>query len=1111
MATGPATAGLPAAVAQWSRFFALAELRRLDPDRFASYVPILAAKYPLPPRLIADLLLRPTASNNEQLDPRVPFYLQVLVKQGRIDTEAILRALYKYSTAHIHALSHNDALAGAGDGKSQDGVEKRKPVRWRDSFALEEIILWRLAQGVNQGSAIKTTRDVVNVAKVLARWMALFTEAAGALSRDAFGPIHNLRTKVDMEDSRNAFVLFFFAFVENPVVLSSLRRPACKGICKLLSDSLKGFIPTIMRPDMAQRLELCRTQTLASHVPSDEKDASDINSYMDSLMGLNSLEIPEVPVVNSRAGLYIYLNAALVGRPMINDSALLSYLHNRYQGDIHLTAVQLILASFDVLANAVFRNEVSKTGHLLKSFVINKVPMILVMLGASSPMYSFNPELCITEALGQVDTNVFPTLSGMFEMHNTNSSFHDSVRQDFCFACQLHGLLSQGAISNLLGDITYQSLPDEGRYVKDDLVQSCLQDVDRTQKLIGELDNMNGNVGAAAQAIIEVIGSLCRNKETMTLKQLCSHLAGRPLSLDVLLLFDKPQKILHPLCELLDNWAGYDEDQGEYQPVYEEFGSILLLLLAFVYRYGLSPTDLGIRSPESFVAKLMGGVDLCRPLEELSGREKSHLNSWIHGLFDTEAGGLSDELVSSCPPQDFYLLVPTLFHQIVLALSTGHMADERLKCGLDYLVGVLLLPSLVPALLYLSNQLWAGGPQVQGAIIKILQVLLQEKPSSSEASAMWSSVLNIVAKPLDHALRSYQRQDPKSQEVEPLLMAINENLALSRQTGGADHNELESWSSTPVTNSTNGGAAHAGLAAAVRHTIQNLVQWAQHPPLNGMPPPYTHRQTLVALKMLGARRLLSVLLDELKSLAETGHASVAYDVVTAMICAPDVTTDASLAAAAAAATTAMPDETGAFASAEHHHPPPPAPQQQQPPPPPQRRTTLREALKAEAADWKRIQRRDPLMAETVVRLYRRVEAQTAPPPPDAAATAAAAAAAAAAGMLQPELGALGVGVGGDALGDAIAAAAAAAGEHHHHHHHHHGHHHAGVGVVDAMSLDGAVDLGGLGGTGELAGLGSGAGSAAGGLDLGGDDIFGGLPGTSEFAAEFSSTWDMDLS
>lgn len=169
----------------------------------------------------------------------------------------------------------------------------------------------------------------------------------------------------------------------------------------------------------------------------------------------------------------------------------------------------------------------------------------------------------------------------------------------------------------------------------------------------------------------------------MSLKQLCSQLAAKPLSLDVLLLFDKPQKILQPLCELLDNWAGYEEDQGEYQPVYEEFGSILLLLLAFVYRYNLSPADLGIRSPDSFMGRLLGGSTQCRLMEELNEQEKAHLNGWIHGLFDTEAGGLGDDLMASCPPQDFYLLMPTLFHQIVLGLSAGHLTEDMLRGGLE--------------------------------------------------------------------------------------------------------------------------------------------------------------------------------------------------------------------------------------------------------------------------------------------------------------------------------------------------------------------------------------------------------------------------------------------
>ena len=36
------------------------------------------------------------------------------------------------------------------------------------------------------------------------------------------------------------------------------------------------------------------------------------------------------PVINSRAGHYIYINAMLVGRPLADDNMLLSFLVNRY-------------------------------------------------------------------------------------------------------------------------------------------------------------------------------------------------------------------------------------------------------------------------------------------------------------------------------------------------------------------------------------------------------------------------------------------------------------------------------------------------------------------------------------------------------------------------------------------------------------------------------------------------------------------------------------------------------------------------------------------------------------------------------------------------------------
>ncbi|RYP66395.1 hypothetical protein DL771_007804 [Monosporascus sp. 5C6A] len=1036
-------------IEQWNRFLEQCISSRLDPETFESYVPILNSKYPLPPAAIADVFLRPQPSNHESLDPRIPRYIPVLTQRRLIDTPSILKALYKYSTSHTQAQK-------AGHPPLEDAQARTTSLRWGSSYSSEEVVFYRLTKAVGSGTGIKSASDALEVCKIIANWMFLFTSASTAFAQDVMGQLQNAPSKDEMEGTRAAFVMLLLSVCENRTVLNALGRPFAKEARKALSEGLAVFVPLMLQnaPQIAGRLELFRTETLASFDPIDKKKDpvnAEMDDILDSTVGLDNFVVPELPITNTRAGLYIYLNAALVGRPLIDDNAFFTYLQNRYQGDIQSTTIDLILASFDVLANAVFRNEGHKTGHLLRSYLINKLPLLLATL-ASSMFPPLTAQFCITEALSQVDTNAFPTLSGMFDESNNNNSFTDTVRQDFCFACCLHGLIPESSIEGLLGEITYQTLPSAGKYVKEALVEECMADPERIQGLIGELDNMDGNVGAVCQALTEVIARLCNNKETMTLKLLCSQLAKKPLSLDVMLLFERPITILHPLCELLDNWK-YEEDQGEYQPVYEEFGSVMLLLLAFVYRYNLSPLDLGIRFPDSFVAKLLHNGQLGRSLDELTDQERGHLDGWIHGLFDTGAGGLGDELMSSCPPQDFYLLVATLCQNIVLAFGTSYLSEDSLKTGLEYLVDTFLLPSLVLAISYMANQLWSDISQEKKAVIRVLQLILLTKQGSNEAQSMLTAVVNIVAKPLEHALRLSQRQNPKSQDIEPLLKAIKDNTRFSRRTAGAGHNELEAWTST-----TNGG-----LVASVRHTIQGFVQWSLHPGINIMPTPYTHRQILAALRILGAKRLLYVILDEVKQQTEAGSGSVVYDVATALVCAPDVTN--------------MPPPPEMLAPALHHHahnhghhaPPPPPPVIA-----PHTRISLREALKFEAEDFKVIQQRsDAATAEHAVRLYRRVEAQLLPAPPQPTAAEAEA-------MLQDALGGMNDAFPPDASSSAAVAQGGDDGNHQHHH----------------------LDLGG----GPGAGGGPGSSAAGGGLDLGDDDIFGSLGGVGG-GADLLNGWD----
>lgn len=71
---------------------------------------------------------------------------------------------------------------------------------------------------------------------------------------------------------------------------------------------------------MAQRLELFRTQTLLPLEPVDKKAQAandEIDQIIDSTMGIDAVPVVDLPVVNSRGGLYIYLHS-LVSFPVMS-------------------------------------------------------------------------------------------------------------------------------------------------------------------------------------------------------------------------------------------------------------------------------------------------------------------------------------------------------------------------------------------------------------------------------------------------------------------------------------------------------------------------------------------------------------------------------------------------------------------------------------------------------------------------------------------------------------------------------------------------------------------------------------------------------------------------
>lgn len=114
---------------------------------------------------------------------------------------------------------------------------------------------------------------------------------------------------------------------------------------------------------------------------------------------------------------------------------------------------------------------------------------------------------------------------------------------------------------------------------------------------------------------------------------------------------------------------------------------MLLLVLAVIHRYDLSESDLGLISQDNFVSRLLAHLSDSIPAKELTEEQSKHLSKWVQGLYATdehgETNGISDETMSHCPPQAFYLLVPTLLEQSIQACKMGALAMPTLEGGLE--------------------------------------------------------------------------------------------------------------------------------------------------------------------------------------------------------------------------------------------------------------------------------------------------------------------------------------------------------------------------------------------------------------------------------------------
>lgn len=291
------------------------------------------------------------------------------------------------------------------------------------------------------------------------------------------------------------------------------------GIKIKLGQALSAYLPLCVEVSLPLRNRLDNLQkefNLYGEPASKSLEISMMDGMNDNALQFES-SVMDGSVINSRAGLYVYINAMLVGRPLVDDNMLLSCLVNRFgvsssrqtssvypiangsQGHYKVLIEEIITAAFDILSNAMYRNESNRTMFVFRSFLVNKLPAFFATMLAAS-MVSIPMEMCISNALERLDPNTFPSFSQMFSMQG-NTVLSD-VRQEFLFACASHRLIPESSIERLLGENPMQTLPVG--YIKNDLVSQIYTSPERAEQLVGGIEAMDGNAHAIVGAIIEV-------------------------------------------------------------------------------------------------------------------------------------------------------------------------------------------------------------------------------------------------------------------------------------------------------------------------------------------------------------------------------------------------------------------------------------------------------------------------------------------------------------------------------------------------------------------------------------------------------------------------------
>lgn len=294
---------------QWRTFLHRCLAHRIDVDEFKELSKLLLYRSPLEEDELLDLLLDVRASSSIVWDPLLPVYIDGLCKNRQVKRSSALKCLLKHSSI-----------------RGKDASKQKAPSLMMDIKVIQDVML-----SVSTGSLPRTISEAAELYSATVEWIDAVVAWNNGGSNDSqqTDGLMNSPDAVSLVESLGILLAALSGTSKGVQVLSSENHqgdysdlnlllaftdsPFGAGLRTKLGQALTSYLPLCVDVSLPLRHRLDALQKEFNLFGEQASHSKPLDQSPMEGMNVNGLQfeasVMDGPVINTRAGLYVYLNA----------------------------------------------------------------------------------------------------------------------------------------------------------------------------------------------------------------------------------------------------------------------------------------------------------------------------------------------------------------------------------------------------------------------------------------------------------------------------------------------------------------------------------------------------------------------------------------------------------------------------------------------------------------------------------------------------------------------------------------------------------------------------------------------------------------------------------